>query len=289
MNSERGGSSAPEKERLMRFKLIGYFIILIAVAVFVYPTVGSMYQEYRAAKAIDVHTEELAVQEEDEFAEERERCMEYNRSLAIGSSPISEKSQTKEATYESLLNAGGVMGYIEIPVISQKLPIYHYSDDAELERGIGHIHGSSLPVGGESTNCVLTGHRGLPGNMLFTRLDEVGTGDMIYLTVLGERLAYRVTGTEVILPEDTEGIRIERGRDLITLITCTPYAVNTHRLVITAERTEEAKEEYEPIEGASSVIHAVPLTRLYIAAGFIAMILVFEIAGGVIRRRKHEA
>ena len=273
----------------MKYKLAGYFIILIALAVFVYPTISSMYQEYRAAQAIDVHTDNLIEKSENEYEEEREKCIAYNRQLAIGSSPISEKSQKKDAGYESLLDHEGIMGVIEIPSISQKLPIYHYSDSEELERGIGHIHGSSLPVGGESTNCVLTGHRGLPGNMLFTRLDEVAPGDMIYLTVLGERLSYTVTDTVTVLPEETEGIKIERGKDLVTLITCTPYAVNTHRLVITAERTVETQEvqEYKPISRITAVFHAVPMTKVYIAAGVVLLIITLEIVSAV-RRRRHE-
>ncbi len=272
----------------MKYKLAGYFIILIALAVFVYPTISSMYQEYRAAQAIDVHTDNLIEKSENEYEEEREKCIAYNRQLAIGSSPISEKSENKDTEYESLLNTGGIMGFIEIPSISQKLPIYHYSNSEELERGIGHVHGSSLPVGGESTNCVLTGHRGLPGNMLFTRLDEVNVGDMIYLTVLGERLSYSITDTKVVLPEDTEWIKIERGKDLVTLITCTPYAVNTHRLVITAKRVTESQEteEYRPISKISVVLNAVPLTKLYIAAGIIVLIVAAEVIGAV-RRRRH--
>lgn len=270
-------------------RLIGYLLILIALAVFIYPTVGSMYQEYRAAQAIDVHTENLIQKGNDEQKEEREKCIKYNRTLAIGSSPVSEKSEKTDPEYESLLNTGGIMGVVEIPVISQKLPIYHYSNGEELERGIGHIHGSSLPVGGESTNCVLTGHRGLPGNLLFTRLDEVQTGDMVYLTVLGETLAYQVYDIRIVLPEEVEGIRIERGKDLLTLITCTPYAVNTHRLIITAERvTEEEPQiaEYEPVTALKAVFHAVPLTRLYIAGAAVLLIITAEIILAV--RRKHE-
>ena len=270
----------------MKYKLVGYLMILIALGVFVYPTISSMVQEYRAAKVIEAHTEQIQ-KEPDAYAEERENCKAYNRTLAIGSSPITTKSETKDPEYESLLNAEEVMGYIEIPKISQKLPIFHYSDEEELEKGIGHIHGSSLPVGGESTNCVLTGHRGLPGNMLFTRLDEVKEGDFLYLTVLGETLTYQVAKTEVILPEETDKIKIERGRDLVTLVTCTPYGVNTHRLIITAERKEEEPEAYEPVSTTKSVFAAVPLTRLYIAGGVILVILLIEgIAAG--RRRRHE-
>jgi LPXTG-site transpeptidase (sortase) family protein len=168
------------------------------------------------------------------------------------------------------------MGYIEIPSISQKLPIYHYTDDKELAQGIGHIASSSLPIGGESTNCVLTGHRGLPNNLLITRLDEVDKGDMIYVTNLDTIKAYKVYKTKVILPEETNDLIIEEGRDLLTLITCTPYGVNTHRLILWAERVEFNEDKYEPITTMQAMTQAIPLTRLYISAAFIIILIVLS-------------
>lgn len=143
--------------------------------------------------------------------------------------------------YQKNPSASDVIGIIEIPKIDVFLPVYHGTTEAVLEKGIGHLEGSSLPVGGNSTHCLLAGHRGLPDAALFTRLGEMEEGDCFYIEVRDERLAYQVCEIRVIKPEETEGLGIQRGRDLVSLITCTPYGINTHRLIVTGERMEESK------------------------------------------------
>lgn len=260
-------------------KIIGLLIVIAGLLVYVYPTISSIYNEYLANAQIRTIITDTS-ENEDENEAEIEKAAEYNESLLerfgrrekpeAGSDALGTDD---EELYESLLSgSGGAMGFIEIPCISQRLPIYHYADDDSLEKGVGHVYGSSLPVGGTGTNCVLTGHRGLAGNLLFTRLDEVKENDMIYMTVFGQTLAYIVTDISVMLPEDAENISIDPDKDLVTLITCTPYGVNSHRLVITAERTEYT--ESEPVLTDMEVlVNAVSFKKLYIAGGILLIVV----------------
>lgn len=149
--------------------------------------------------------------------------------------------------YEDILkvNEEGMMGTVEIPKISVNLPIYHGTEKEILEKGIGHLKGTSFPVGGENTHCSLTGHTGLNSAKMFTDLTELEEGDLFFLHVLGETLAYEVCEIQVVLPDEVNSLYITKGKDLVTLITCTPYGVNTHRLFVTGERTEYTEEVYE--------------------------------------------
>ncbi len=133
-----------------------------------------------------------------------------------------------------------VIGWIEIPQIHVRLPIYHGTDEAVLKKGIGHVSGSSLPIGGESTHCFLAGHRGLPDSELFVRLDELSKGDVFYLHMFGELLVYEVCEINVVAPDNTEILKVQPQRELVSLITCTPYGINSHRLIVTGERKENA-------------------------------------------------
>jgi sortase A len=166
----------------------------------------------------------------------------YNETLLT----VPDKPFTKDAlikaseSYDTLLNVreDGIMGYVEIPAIGVNLPIYHGTEESTLDRGVGHLLGSSLPVGGAATHCVLTGHSGLAGQKMFSDLNLLKEGDIFFLRVMGETLAYRVTDIYTVLPEDTGKLTIDAGRDLCTLVTCTPYGVNSHRLLLRGERTE---------------------------------------------------
>ncbi|WEV67382.1 class C sortase [Bifidobacterium sp. ESL0769] len=156
----------------------------------------------------------------------------------------------RNSTYERLLNVeDGIMGSITIPKISVNLPIYHGTSQNVLAKGVGHLRGTSLPVGGASTNVVLSGHRGLPSALLFTRLDRMHKGDVFFLNVLKQKMAYRVVGIHVINPSDTHLYRVVPGRDLVTLMTCTPYGINTSRLILTAERTTVSPDEEHQRDG----------------------------------------
>lgn len=186
---------------------------------------------------------------EEKIREETARAEAYNRvvadsgqgSLGEASDPFADSggasSSDRDLEYQSLLQGPDtIMGTLRVPKISLHLPIYHGTSDQVLKRGVGHLHGTSLPVGGTSANAVLSGHRGLPSALLFTRLDELEIGDICYIDLMGRTMGYRIVQIHVISPDDTHLYKVVPGRDLVTLMTCTPYGVNTQRLVVTAER-----------------------------------------------------
>lgn len=269
--------------RIIRL-VIGNLMMLVAIGVFIYPTVSSLYNFHLAQKAVNVYTES-AIYDTEKLEKEIQKAYEYNKRLFKDYTLITLINNEPDSEYESLLNLStqGIMGYIEIPKVSTRLPIYHYSKEEELQQGIGHIRGSSLPIGlpddaGEydGANCVLTGHRGLPNNMLFTRLDEVTNGDRVYITVADRTICYEVTETRVVLPEEIDDIKILPGQDRLTLVTCTPYGVNSHRLIIVADRVEYSEDVKDEEQQKIATTSAIPLTRLYIAGAFLIVIIILE-------------
>lgn len=220
-------------------------LFLLAVSMTAYPYIANFIFEHRndsLVNTIEQSVDELAKAEKQAAFR---AAREYNRSLFEGhvqlKDPFESESEDLSATkYHQLLNVNGdgVMGLVEIPVIDVKLPIYHTTSNDVLERGIGHLEGTSLPVGGENTNCVLTGHTGLSNAKLFTDLSELSEGDYFFLWILGERLAYKVTGTSVVLPNEVNEMYPVDGMDICTLVTCTPYGINTHRLLVRGVRTD---------------------------------------------------
>ena len=223
-----------------------------------YPTVSNYLYEKNGARVISSYDENAVRLSESEKKEMLEAARQYNREL-LGNiellDPFSPLKKEVDARYQSLLsiNEAGMMGYIRIPKIDVELPIYHGTEEKVLQAGVGHFQGTSLPVGGESTHAVLTGHRGLPSKILFTDLDKLTNGDIFYIKILGETFAYQVDQILTVLPEDTKALTITTGKDYATLVTCTPYAVNTHRLLVRGYRIpyEEATaevpdEEVEP-------------------------------------------
>lgn len=264
-------------------RIFGILCLVFGILAFIYPTVSSIYNEYVASREICIYTDNLVATYD--YEDELKQARNYNSKLTKNSCLVSSVNDKKEQLYEDMLNVtdNGIMGFIELPKILQKLPIYHYTDEEALSSGIGHLHGSSLPVGGKGTNTVLTGHRGLPGNMLFTRLDEIEKGDKIYINVFNEKLAYEVTRIVTVLPDETDDIYIDPDKDLLTLITCTPYSINTHRLVITAERIE-LPEVIEEVSDIEVIVQATPLTRIYIALAFVILLIVGSIVKKRVRR-----
>lgn len=217
--------------------VIAFFAFLI---LYLYPFIADKWNAYVNKQLIVEYQNQVqSVDAVDKYEKEYEAAVAYNKEIAESSTKLITSVETqKSEEYENLLNMGsdGMMGYIEIPRLNIEVPIYHYSDDAVLEKGIGHVHGSSLPVGGENTHSILTGHRGLPSSKLFTDLDKMEVGDKFYIHILGKDLAYDVISVNVVLPAKTDSLVIEDGKDLITLVTCTPYGVNTHRLLVTGSR-----------------------------------------------------
>ena len=194
-------------------------------------------------RAIAGYVEQVANLDDDFYEQLWADAEEYNRTL-VGKSNRYTLTDEEKAEYESLLNVSGtgIIGYIEIPVIDCSLPVYHGTDEAVLQIALGHIEGTSLPVGGESTHCVISGHRGLPRARLFTDLDKLLVGDTFMLRVLDETLTYEVDQIRIVEPQEIKEIEIEDGKDYCTLVTCTPYGINTHRLLVRGHRVESQAE-----------------------------------------------
>lgn len=220
------------------FRAIG---LIIALSVLLYPTISNYLYEKNGAKVISNYDENAVHLSESEKQAMLEAARQYNQEL-LGNiellDPFSPVKKEVDARYQSLLstNEAGMMGYIRIPQIDVELPIYHGTEEKVLQSGVGHFEGTSLPVGGESTHTVLTGHRGLPSKLLFTDLDELEEGDIFYIKILGETLAYQIDQILTVKPENTKALTIAPGKDYATLVTCTPYAVNTHRLLVRGKR-----------------------------------------------------
>lgn len=221
--------------------IIRLLVLVVAFAVLLYPTVSSYVNEKNGSKVVsnyDAESVRLSNAEKEKMLED---ARAYNKEMLSNIDlidPFSQGETNIDERYESLLNmdGSGMMGYIRIPKIKVEIPIYHGTSESVLQAGVGHFWGTSLPVGGESTHTVLTGHRGLPTKTLFTNMDKLVEGDVFYIKVLDETLAYKVDQILTVLPEETEALSIVPGKDYATLVTCTPYAINTHRLLVRGHR-----------------------------------------------------
>ena len=218
-------------------------IFLLGLSLLLYPAVSDYWNSKHQTRAIAVYSEEVSGLDEDQYQALWEAAAAYNASLLERDNAYLLTEEQK-AAYEQLLNVSGlgIMGYIEIPSIDCSLPIYHGTEESVLQIAIGHLEWTSLPVGGESTHCVLSGHRGLPSAKLFTNLDKLQEGDVFLLRVLDEVLTYEVDQILIVEPQETGALRIVEGEDLCTLVTCTPYGINTHRLLVRGHRIENAPE-----------------------------------------------
>ena len=214
-------------------------VFLVGLSLLLYPSVSDYWNSFHQTRAIATYSEEVANLENEQYDELWAAAQQYNRSLTERGNAYVLSEEQKEA-YEELLDVSGlgVMGYIEIPEIDVSLPVYHGTEESVLQIAVGHLDWSSLPVGGESTHCVLSGHRGLPSAKLFTNLDKLTEGDIFLLRVLDEVLTYEVDQILIVEPQETGALRIEEGKDYCTLVTCTPYGINTHRLLVRGHRIE---------------------------------------------------
>ena len=260
-------------------------IFLVGLGFISYPTVSNLWNQAHQSRAIATYSKQVEKLDDSENKKMLKAARKYNKSLLKKSDhwKLSKKDKKK---YESLLDVSGtgIMGYIEVPKIDCSLPIYHGTDEGALQIAIGHLEGSSLPVGGKNTHCVLSGHRGLPSARLFTDLDQMEEGDIFILNILGRKLAYEVDQIKVVLPEEMSDLEIEEGKDLCTLVTCTPYGINTHRLLVRGHRTEyvekKVEEEQKEVQTKKTDI------RLMIAGGAGVLILLIIIIAIVIKRRR---
>lgn len=221
-----------------------FVVLLTGLSLLLYPTVADYYYSVRQTKAISHYATEVAEMDEKDYTEILEAARDYNKQLAETHKRLSNLSAEERAVYERTLNISGdgMMGYVEIPAISCSLPIYHGTDDTVLDSAIGHLEGSSLPVGGESTHCVISGHRGLPSARLFSNLDQLEEGDTFMLRTLDEVLTYEVDQIRIVEPDELDDLAIVEGEDYCTLVTCTPYGVNSHRLLVRGHRVDNAGE-----------------------------------------------
>lgn len=218
-------------------------VFLTGLSLLLYPTVSDYWNSLHQSRAITEYAENVAKLDNSLYEQLWNDAQEYNRTL-LGKADRYEMNGEDREIYESLLDVSGngILGYIEIPAINCSLPIYHGTDEAVLQIAVGHIEGSSLPVGGESTHTVLSGHRGLPSAKLFTDLDKLTTGDTFVLRILDETLTYEVDQILIVEPYELSALEIEEGKDYCTLVTCTPYGINTHRLLVRGHRVENQVE-----------------------------------------------
>ena len=220
-------------------KFILYFILIIGLSLLLYPTFADWWNSFHSSHAISDYSEQVASLEEDKYAELWNAALEYNQSLLDRPNSFL-LSDGQEEEYGQLLNIGGngIMGYIEIPSLKIALPIYHGTDEGVLQVAIGHLEWSSLPVGGKNSHCVISGHRGLPSARLFTDLEQLKEEDIFMLRVLDEVLTYEVDQIRIVEPHEIQDLLIQEGEDLCTLVTCTPYGINSHRLLVRGHRIE---------------------------------------------------
>ena len=248
-------------------------ILLVGLSLLLYPSVSDYWNSFHSSRAISAYAEDVANLDEAQYEEMWSAARAYNRALAERSTNFALSDAQKEE-YEKLLDISGVgiMGYLEIPELNMSLPIYHGTEESVLQIAAGHLEWSSLPVGGESSHCVISGHRGLPSAKLFTDLDKLQEGDVLVLRVLDEVLTYEVDQIRVVEPSQVSDLEIVEGSDLCTLVTCTPYGINTHRLLVRGHRIENIQES-QTIRVTSDAMQIEPLIVAPIVATPVLLLL----------------
>ena len=235
------------KKKFRPSTILVLLLFLAGASVLLYPSFANRWNAMHQSRTVAAYTRQVAQLTEKDYSQYWDAALAYNRALAQ-SEPGFYLSDQQKAQYASLLNitGSGIMGHLEIPSIHCSLPICHGSSESVLQTAAGHVEWSSLPVGGRSSHCVISGHRGLPSAKLFTHLDKLSIGDTFHLHVLDETLTYEVDQILTVLPNETEALQIVPGQDHCTLITCTPYAVNTHRLLVRGYRVEVTPPAEDP-------------------------------------------
>lgn len=262
------------KKKKNRMTTVLLLVILLAgVSLLLYPSVADYWNSFRQSQVISNYAEQLGNIDNERYQAMLKEAREYNELLLRRPNEylLGEELQ---AQYDSLLDVTGVgaMGYIEIPSISCTLPIYHGTSDAVLQIAVGHLEWSSLPVGGESSHSVLSGHRGLPSAKLFTDLDKLMVGDLFMLRILDELLTYEVDQILIVEPHETKDLLIEPGKDLCTLVTCTPYGINTHRLLVRGHRVANV-EKTKKIRVTADAVQIEPLLVAPVVAMPVLLVL----------------
>ena len=269
-----------------RVTLIIVAVGLLGIGLILYPSVADWWNSFHQSRAVASYAQKVANMDNSEYERILAEAEAYNNNLAING--INWKMSKEElAVYEKELDitGTGIMGYISIPKIHVELPIYHGIDDAVLQIAIGHLSETSLPVGGSTTHCVVSGHRGLPSAKLFTDIDKLVEGDTWTVNVLNKTLTYEVDQIRVVLPTDLSNLQLEQGKDQFTLVTCTPYGINTHRLLVRGHRVDNAQGEANVIADALQIepVYMAP----FVAIPFILLLLIIMmISTGHMKRRK---
>ena len=267
--------------------LLLILVLLAGLSLLLYPSLSDYWNSFHQTRAIATYAEKVANLNQDQYDEIWAAAESYNASLTDRVNAYLLSDAQKEE-YQQLLNVSGlgVMGYIEIPSIDCSLPIYHGTKESVLQIAVGHLEWSSLPVGGESTHCVLSGHRGLPSAKLFTNLDKLQTGDIFMLRVLDNVLTYEVDQILIVEPQETDALRIEEGKDYCTLVTCTPYGINTHRLLVRGHRIDNI-EEAKTVRVTADAIQIEPLLVAPVVAIPILLLLLILLLLPKQPRKKH--
>lgn len=255
--------------------------LLAGVSLLLYPSLSNYWNSMHATQAVNDYAKDVQELDYTEYDRMLRDAEHYNQSLLHRESDYALTDE-QDSQYASLLaiDDSGIMGYIEIPSIGVSLPIYHGTSDGVLQRAVGHLDWTSLPVGGASTHCVLSGHRGLPSAKLFTDLDQLAAGDTFVIRVLDEVLTYEVDQILIVEPADVSALSIEDGKDLCTLVTCTPYGVNSHRLLVRGHRVENA-EEAAVVRVTSDAIRIEPvIVAPFAALPFLLVLLLLLLFSG---------
>ena len=265
------------KKHLSTLLLVAVF--LLGVCIMLYPTVSDYWNSLHQTRAIGAYEDALAGMTRRDYDAAFQQAEDYNQALAALDAPMSEYQSLSDAgmDYEEILNINGVgiMGYIDINAIGVELPIYHGTSPDVLNVAVGHLEGSSLPIGGEGSHCVLSAHRGLPSARLFTDLDQLQEGDTFTITVLDRLLTYEIDQILIVEPEQVDALAITPGEDYCTLVTCTPYGINTHRLLVRGRRVENAREKAHVYVPADMVQIDPMVVTPAVAAPMLAILLVF--------------
>lgn len=260
-------------------------VFFVGVSVLLYPTVSDYWNSLHQSQAIATYADSVENMDEQDYEKLWDAAISYNQKLFQSGHGLGLKDEEKEE-YNELLDVSGtgIMSYVEIPKIKCSLPIYHGTDEGVLQIAVGHIEGSSLPVGGLNTHCVLSGHRGLPSAKLFSNLDKLEEGDIFMIRTLDQTLTYEVDQIRIVLPDEVENLKIEEGKDLCTLVTCTPYGINTHRLLVRGHRVANQEEAEAVRVTADAMLVDNRIVAICIAVPVLVLLLIYVAFGG--RRRK---
>lgn len=277
-------------------------LFLGGAAVFCYPAISNYLNQKNQTRVVQHYEQTVTAQDDALLAEEWAKAEEYNENLAgdpVHDPFVPGSGYALPDNYLDVLNIDGVMGRITIPKIGVDLPIYHGTDAETLEKGVGHIESTSLPIGGEYRHAVLTGHRGLPSSELFTRLDELEPGDQFYLHVLDATLAYQVDQILTVEPQELENLVAEPGQDYVTLVTCTPYGINTHRMLVRGTRVPYVPEAEQSTQATAAHLLGGETTTRYFLIGilfgigllylFIAVLLGYRLLHSTAKGENHHA